>query len=112
MSRPDGMSGLSYRMTMALSRDMFASNSWRCEAEAASGPTASARLLRLPVLAGFAVGGYSACRDMLKATIAFYGYFQSEVAHSPCTICRKLATFRTPPYWKASYLFFHILLSL
>src|SRR3546814_2305428 len=70
MSRPDGMSGLSYRLTMALSRDMFASNSWRCEAEAASGPTASARLLRLPVLAGFPVGGYSACREMLKATIA------------------------------------------
>src|SRR3546814_1391482 len=69
MSRPDGMSGLSYRMTMALSRDMFASNSWRCEAEAASGPKASAGLIRITVLAGIPVGGYSARRVMLKATI-------------------------------------------
>src|SRR3546814_856716 len=98
MSRPDGMSGLSYRMTMALSRDMFASNSWRCEAEAASGPTASARLLRLPVLAGFPVGGYSACREMLKATIACDGCFQSAVAQSPLPICGQLAPFRSNPY--------------
>src|SRR3546814_2750652 len=68
MSRPDGMSGLSYRMTMALSRDMFASNSLRCEAEAASGPTASARLLRPPGLAGFPVGGDNACRDAREHT--------------------------------------------
>src|SRR3546814_18022168 len=98
MSRPDGMSGLSYRMTMALSRDMFASNSWRCEAEAASGPTASARMLRLPVLAGFPVGGYSACREMLKATIECDGCFQSAVAHSTLTIFGQLAPFGSNPF--------------
>src|SRR3546814_6811437 len=89
MSRPDGMSGLSYRMTMALSRDMFASNSWRCEAEAASGPTASARLLRLPVLAGFPVGGYSACREMLKRSEEHTSELQSLMRISYAVFCLK-----------------------
>src|SRR3546814_6695248 len=96
------MSGLSYRMTMALSRDMFASNSWRCEAEAASGPTASARLLRLPALAGFPVGGYSACREMLKATIAcdrseeHTSELQSLMRISYAVFCLKKTTTNTP----------------